>query len=143
MTIHNHVILSEAKDLKVYVTVDGPTDCEILRYAQDDKPSHSSSLRGIAFDGFTDTRYLPCNSVAIYCCQRDVRDERDRRDKRDERNERNKREVAEEWTNDNVAVNTVISVYPSRNLTTLSTLPTYSQETSRAVRRCRTAPIFH
>ena len=39
---------------------------EILRYAQDDNPSHSSSLRRIALDVFTDTRYLSCNSVAIY-----------------------------------------------------------------------------
>ena len=36
------VILSEAKDLKVYVTVDGRTDCEILRYAQDDIAYNSS-----------------------------------------------------------------------------------------------------
>ena len=36
MTIRDHVILSKAKDLKVCVTVDGPTDCEMLRYAQHD-----------------------------------------------------------------------------------------------------------
>ena len=48
MTIRDNVILSEAKDLKVYVTVDGLTDCEILRYAQDDiaynSPRHCEEL---------------------------------------------------------------------------------------------------
>ena len=43
-------------------------------------------------DVFTDTRYFPCNSVAIYRCQRDKRDERDERDKRDVRDKRDKRE---------------------------------------------------
>ena len=36
------VILSEAKDLKVYVTVDGRTDCEILHFVQDDIAYNSS-----------------------------------------------------------------------------------------------------
>ena len=36
------VILSKAKDLKVYVTVDGRTHREILRYVQDDIVYNSS-----------------------------------------------------------------------------------------------------
>jgi hypothetical protein len=49
-------------------------------------------LRGIALDVFANTRYFPCNYVAIYRCQRDVRGVRDKRDKKDKSGKREERD---------------------------------------------------